>query len=98
MTPLTTRSGTYDEAEFEESLILETTREWAKTAGPMLVMLIRHTEKPADPNDPHLTMQGKRHALALAQSIPAQYGAPHVVFAAAIDMKATAPYKPQSRL
>jgi hypothetical protein len=69
------------------------TTQWAiwgkkgrETKVPRLILLIRHTEKPENRDNPNLSAVGERHAKELAISIPRQYGgAPDVVFAAATD-------------
>ena len=50
---------------------------------PRTILLTRHAEKPADPDDPHLSDAGRDRAARLAEFIPAKYGRPDFVFAAA---------------
>ena len=46
---------------------------------------MRHAEKPGDPKNPYLTEAGRRRAERLAQFIPAMFGKPDFVFAAAVN-------------
>jgi broad specificity phosphatase PhoE len=52
----------------------------AKTAGPAIVMIIRHAEKPAD-KDPNLSPRGYQRADALATVIPAHFPKPDFLIA-----------------
>jgi hypothetical protein len=53
--------------------------------APGKILLLRHAEKPGDPKDPYLTEAGRRRADRLAQFIPAMFGKPDFVFAAAVN-------------
>ena len=46
---------------------------------------MRHAEKPGDPKNPYLTEAGRRRSDRLAQFIPARFGKPDFVFAAAVN-------------
>jgi hypothetical protein len=61
-----------------------------KNKGPRLILLTRHTEKPARSlGEPGLSALGAQHALELATQIPILYGIPDVVFAAASDAESS---------
>jgi hypothetical protein len=78
----------YDEAAVEEDYAAATAERYVKkleAARPRLILLIRHAEKPDDPNDPNITVRGVEHARRLAVTIPEKYGVPDIVFAAASD-------------
>ena len=57
----------------------EVTRATA-AAGPREVIMVRNAEEPPG-SDPHLSVEGKARAKALAAWIPAAYGAPDALFA-----------------
>ena len=50
---------------------------------PKTVYIIRHAEKPEDPNDPNLSPQGVERALALAKNCEKLFGKLDCLFAAA---------------
>lgn len=52
-------------------------------AGPARVLLMRHAEKTGDPDDMHLSDAGRQRAEMLATYIPATFGRPDAIFAAA---------------
>ena len=51
---------------------------------PSRILLLRHAEKPDDPKSPDLAPAGMVRAERLAQYIPATFGRPDFVFAAAV--------------
>ncbi|HEX9449020.1 MAG TPA: phosphoglycerate mutase family protein [Dongiaceae bacterium] len=52
--------------------------------APQTVILLRHAEKPANPDDPHLSPAGRVRAQKLANWLPHELGAePDVILAAA---------------
>jgi hypothetical protein len=51
--------------------------------GPSRIILMRHGEKTGDPEDIHLSEAGKQRADGLASYIPATFGRPDFIFAAA---------------
>jgi phosphohistidine phosphatase SixA len=55
------------------------------------ILVMRHAEKSNDPLDPHLTSAGKARAKALAQYIPATFGAPKCLFASAASKHSRRP-------
>ena len=59
---------------------------------PSKVLLMRHAEKPDDPKDPYLTEAGRARAEELAQFIPATFGKPDFVFAAAVNKSSMRAY------
>ena len=52
---------------------------------PARVMVMRHAEKPDDPDDPNLSAAGKVRAAALVTWYPATFGRPDFIFATAIS-------------
>jgi phosphohistidine phosphatase SixA len=60
---------------------------------PLMILMMRHAEKPDDPYDPDLTAAGKARAEALATYIPSQFGKPDFIFAAAITKHSARPYE-----
>ena len=52
--------------------------------APRRILLLRHAEKPDDPKNPDLTEAGVARAKSLAAYIPATFGRPDFVFAAAV--------------
>ena len=52
---------------------------------PQCILVMRHAEKPADPNIPDLAPAGHARAEALAQYIPRAFGVPGAIFAAALS-------------
>jgi phosphohistidine phosphatase SixA len=61
--------------------------------APSLVLLMRHAEKPADPNDPHLSNEGMTRAEKLAVYIPETFGDSQWLFASAISKHSARPYE-----
>jgi hypothetical protein len=53
--------------------------------APSKILLMRHAEKPDDPKNPYLAEAGRARAEKLAQFIPATFGKPDFVFAAAVN-------------
>ena len=51
--------------------------------GPSRIVLMRHAEKTGDPEDIHLSEEGRKHAERLATYIPQTFGRPDFIFAAA---------------
>jgi len=60
---------------------------------PLMVLVMRHAEKPDDPSDPDLTPAGQARAKALADYIPDTFGMPDFIFAAAISRHSARPYE-----
>jgi phosphohistidine phosphatase SixA len=60
---------------------------------PALVLLMRHAEKPADPNDPHLSNQGMTRAEKLAVYIPETFGDRQLLFASATSKHSARSYE-----
>ena len=60
--------------------------------APDRILLMRHAEKPDDPGDPDLTEAGRARAVALARYIPATFGKPDFVFAAAVNKNSVRAY------
>lgn len=56
------------------------TKDWS---GPRRVLLMRHAEKTGDPEDIHLSAAGQQRAEKLVRYIPATFGVPDYLFAAA---------------
>jgi hypothetical protein len=61
--------------------------------APSLVLLMRHAEKPADPNDPHLSGEGILRAEKLAVYVPETFGDIQLLFAAATSKHSARPYE-----
>ncbi len=59
--------------------------------GPSFVLVMRHAEKPADPNDINLSPPGQTRAQKLATYIPATFGIPQFIFAAAVSNHSARP-------
>src|SRR5215471_14381715 len=55
------------------------------------ILLFRHAEKPADPEDPILTAEGAERAKRLAQMLPTRYGTIDAVYAAAASKHSLRP-------
>jgi hypothetical protein len=51
--------------------------------APATILVLRHAEKPGSPIDPHLSEAGRRRAAKLAEYLPATFGRPDILFAAA---------------
>jgi phosphohistidine phosphatase SixA len=61
--------------------------------APSLVLLMRHAEKPADPNDQYLSDEGIVRAEKLAVYIPETFGDIQLLFASAISKRSARPYQ-----
>jgi phosphohistidine phosphatase SixA len=61
--------------------------------APSLVLLMRHAEKPADPNDSHLSNEGIMRAEKLAAYIPETFGDSQLLFASTISKHSARPYE-----
>ena len=59
--------------------------------GEERILLMRHAEKPTDDDNPNLTPLGYQRAQRLAAFIPAQFGRPDFIFAAANSKKSMRP-------
>ena len=60
--------------------------------APRRILLLRHAEKPDDPRSPDLTEAGAARAERLALYIPATFGRPDFVFAAAVAKNSVRAY------
>ena len=60
---------------------------------PGLILVMRHAEKPDDPKDPDLSKAGFDRANALSTYLPATFGKPDNIFAAAITKHSARPYE-----
>ena len=60
---------------------------------PKMILVMRHAEKPVDPDDPNLTKKGHARAEKLAEYIPDKFGKPDFIFAAAITRHSARPYE-----
>lgn len=63
------------------------------TETPKTILVMRHAEKPLDPDDPDLTKDGHARAVQLASYIPKEFGKPDFIFAAAITRHSARPYE-----
>jgi phosphohistidine phosphatase SixA len=61
--------------------------------APSLVLLMRHAEKPAGPNAPHLSDEGIMRAEKLAVYIPETFGVIQLLFASATSKHSARPYE-----
>lgn len=61
--------------------------------GPKMILVMRHAEKPDDPDIPDLTPAGQTRAEKLAGFIPDQFGKPDLIFASAITRHSARPYQ-----
>ena len=59
---------------------------------PRRILLLRHAEEPDDPRDPDLAPVGRVRAEKLASYIPATFGKPDFVFAAAVNKRSVRAY------
>jgi hypothetical protein len=59
---------------------------------PNRILLMRHAEEPNDPKDPDLAVLGRVRAQNLASYIPATFGKPDFVFAAAVNKRSVRAY------
>ena len=55
--------------------------------APSTILLIRHAEEPDDPDNPDLAEAGQNRAEKLARYLPATFGKPDFVFAAAVNKR-----------
>jgi phosphohistidine phosphatase SixA len=55
------------------------------------ILLLRHAEKPADPEDPTLAPEGAERARRLAQMLPTRYGTIDAVYATAASKHSNRP-------
>ena len=46
---------------------------------PKMILVMRHAEKPVDPDDPNLTKKGHARAEKLAEYIPDKFGKPDFI-------------------
>jgi phosphohistidine phosphatase SixA len=60
---------------------------------PQFILVMRHAEKSADPNDPDLTAAGQARAQKLATYIPLTFGGPDAIFASAISKHSARPFE-----
>lgn len=60
---------------------------------PQIILVMRHAEKPDDPDNPDLTSAGAERAEELATFIPKTFGKPDFIFAAAISRHSARPYE-----
>ena len=60
---------------------------------PKMILVMRHAEKPEDPDEPNLTKKGYVRAEKLAEYIPDKFGSPGFIFAAAITRHSARPYE-----
>jgi hypothetical protein len=58
---------------------------------PTKVLVMRHAEKLADPDDPNLSIPGQTRASALVAWLPATFGRPDFIFATAISKHSQRP-------
>lgn len=59
--------------------------------APVRIVIMRHAEKPDDPNDPNLSPVGQNRAKALITWYPETFGTPDFIFAAAISKHSERP-------
>jgi hypothetical protein len=62
-----------------------------KGTGPTRLVIIRHAEKTGEKSNPHLSRAGKRRAERLASYIPATFGRPDFLVAAAPSQRSYRP-------
>lgn len=60
-------------------------------AGPRVVLIIRHAEKPDDPDDPNLAPKGRERAAAMAHGWLDRFPRPDVVIATARSKRSNRP-------
>jgi len=60
---------------------------------PTTILVMRHAEKPNDKDDPDLSKAGHVRAIRLATFIPAQFGKPDFIIAAAVSHSSARPYE-----
>lgn len=61
--------------------------------APKFVLVMRHAEKPEAPDNFHLSPEGYERAERLAEYIPATFGTPDFIIAAAISKDSARPYE-----
>jgi hypothetical protein len=59
--------------------------------GPMRLLVLRHAEKPGSKKDPHLSPEGQARAERLVSFIPAAFGKPDFLIAAARGKRSDRP-------
>jgi phosphohistidine phosphatase SixA len=57
------------------------------------ILVMRHAEKPDDPNDPDLTQAGLQRAESLAAFIPTRFGTPDFIFATSFSKHRARPFE-----
>jgi hypothetical protein len=65
----------------------------AAVIGPRIVLIIRHAEKPDDPNDPNLSPRGMERAAALATVIPRDFPKPDFLLATKRSAHSNRPFE-----
>jgi hypothetical protein len=65
----------------------------AMARTPLVVLVMRHAEKPVDPSDAHLSPAGMARANAIADYVPRDFGTPDFIFASAISKHSARPYE-----
>lgn len=65
----------------------------ADLTRPATIILFRHAEKPANKTDPNLSTIGETRADRLASYIPATFGKPDFIIAAAVSKGSARPYQ-----
>ena len=63
------------------------------SSTPLMILLMRHAEKLADPMDPNLSNPGFARAAKLADYVPQTFGKPDFLFASAISKHSKRPYQ-----
>jgi hypothetical protein len=65
---------------------------WGRLAGqPREILIIRHAEKPDNPDDPDLTPRGYSRAAALVQFFSSQFDTPAFLFATQVSKASNRP-------
>jgi len=60
--------------------------------GPKEIIVLRHAEEPSEPGDPDLSSPGRERAERLATFLPATFGKPDIVVAAAANRTSVRSY------
>jgi phosphohistidine phosphatase SixA len=60
---------------------------------PQMILVMRHAERPDDPDNPDLTAAGEQRAEKLATYIPETFDKPDFIFAAAVSRHSDRPYE-----